>query len=387
MILIFLFFFKEILLLVSIAVLVFFLSKHYFKSFIWAQQFVYPLQNSLNRWNHHIADWMIHYKPTVWVNKMFLKFHASDKKRTYNSLFTGTLSPFVKENKRVGFSKNKEYEALLKTDEELLNEIKTLHLRLQNKGERIVELINSELNARQKLYKAQVRNDHLEWEVNKLRQLGNENIVLSETLNSLQNELNEVFSKLTGVISKNEQLVLEVERLKSIERDLFNVISHNKDGEKQIEKISFLENDVRSLTAEREILLLQVQEIKMQKHHEYGNLLTAYKTILEEKSQLQDKVVLLEREVAILSRNLNAGKQKLNESALWEDKFIKTAKELHQIQLLYASIERELSILRNKEQLLRKKANLADGLQEELRVRLVDIAVLQQQLFECRKNK
>jgi hypothetical protein len=44
-------------------------------------------------------------------------------------------------------------------------------------------------------------------------------------------------------------------------------------------------------------------------------------------------------------------------------------------------------MMRNKEQLLRSKAMLAEGLEQELKLRTSEIAFLQRRLYDCKKNK
>ena len=239
----------------------------------------------------------------------------------------------------------------------------------------------------QELHTARAYNNQLKLEIASLIQYKEANALLEERMDAFQKELNELGSKLNWNTYTNDQLNKEINRLGGADKELIDATNCNKEQERQIKNLLPLVDDIKSLETEREILLVQLQEIKTQKHHEYANVLAAYESIVEERNQLRDTIVLLEREVGALTRSLNNNKQQLNEDALWENKFIVAAKELNNMRLHYASIENELSVLRNKEQVLMDKAKYADGLQQELKLRIADIATLQRQLFDCRKSK
>ena len=381
----------EIVFLSLIVVFVIYLIRHYNKSFLWAHLVIHPLQSSLHRWNHRLSDWLQHYKPVVFfqkANRQWNNFYSGGKNDSSTDSFAEEVISTVT-RKRMGVFANEEYDLLLEENKDLQEEINKLKQQLKNKENRIYELLEDETAAnqlQQELHTVKVYNSQLKLEVESLIQYREANGLLEEKADAIQKELNELGSKLNWSTYTNEQLNKDISRLDGAEKELVDAINYNKELEKQIERLLPLEEEIKFLEGEKNILLLQLQDIKIQKHHEYANLMASYESIMEERNQLRDTIVLLGREVGALTRSLNNNKQQLNEDALWENKFIIAAKELNNMRLHYASMENELSLLRNKEQILREKANFADGFQQELKLRIADIAALQRQLFDCRKK-
>lgn len=381
----------EIVSLSFIIVLVIYLIRHYYKSFLWAHQVIQPFQNSLHRWNHRLSDWLQQYKPVNWyqkVNQQWNNFSFSGKQGNSKDSFAEEVISTI--NKKSSIFANEEYDSLAEENKDLQDEIEKLKQQLRNKESRINELLKDEIadkQLRQELHTAQAYSNQLKLEVDSLIQHREANTLLEQKVDALQKEVNDFSSRLVGNTYLNEQLNKDISRLDGVEKELIDAINYNKDLEQQIERLLPLEDDIQLLETERDILLVQLQEIKTQKHNEFANLMAVYESIVEERNQLRDRIVLLEREIGTLTRTLNNNKQQLNEDALWENKFIIAAKELNQMRIYYAGMENELSFLRNKEQVLREKAKLSDGLQQELKLRIADITELQRQLFNCRKSK
>lgn len=383
----------EIVFLSLIIVLVIYLIRHYNKSFLWAHQVIHPLQNSLHRWNHRLSDWLQQHKPVHWfqkTNQQWNNFSFNGKQGNVADSFAEEVISTINRKSAVSVFANEEYDLLTEENKDLQDEIEKLKQQLKNKDNRITELLEDELSVKQlqqELHTAQVYNSQLKLEMESLIQYRQLNILLEQKVDTLQKEVNDLSSRLTRNTYTNGQLNKDITRLNGVEKELIDVINYNKDLVQQMERLLPLEDDIKLLETERDILLLQLKEIKTQKHHEHTSLVAAYESIAEGRNQLRDKIVLLESEAGSLTRTLNNNKQQLNEDALWENKFIIAAKELNNMRIHYASMENELSALRNKERFLREKAILADGLEQELKLRITDIAALQRQLFDCRKSK
>ena len=239
---------------------------------------------------------------------------------------------------------------------------------------------------KQELHFAKTHNQQLLHEIEELLQFRQLNQQLQERINTLQSELNDVTGKWMKESQFAGRLNDEVNSLSGIEKDWIDAVNHAKELEWQVQKISILENEIKSLEAEREWLLVQLQQIKTKQLHEYETLQESYARLVEEKNLLQHKIVLLESGAGALSRALNNNKLQLNEDALYESKYITAARELNTMRLQYGQMESELSMLRNKEQLLVQKAKLADGLQTTLLIRNEEITALQRQLYDCRRK-
>jgi chromosome segregation ATPase len=202
----------------------------------------------------------------------------------------------------------------------------------------------------------------------------------------LQQQLNIITNKWMLATETISRLTTDLQHLESVEKELIDTANYVKDLEQQLQKTAILESDIKSMEAEREWLLLQLQEIKTHQHHDYAHLQSNYTTLLEERNLLQDKIVLLESEVGALSRVLNNNKQKQNEDAWWETKYLIAARELEAMRRQYAAMENELSIAKNKEQVLREKAKQAEGLKATLHLRQQELEALQRELYLCSKK-
>lgn len=350
---------------VAIAAVVYFI-KHYNKSILWAHQVIDPLQHGLNRWNRQLNDWWQHNRGM----HLFQKANLFDADKTYPKRRTANDS-FAEELIDNLFTEDKK-----KDQPAELN-------RLQEEN---ALLLKQQVQLKLELHGAKAHNQQLIHEINELLQFRQLNRQLQERINTLQTELNSVTARWMksseGVVRLND----EVKSLSGIEKDWIDAVNHAKDLERQVQKIGILETEIKSLEAEREWLLIQLQQIKTKQLHEYETLQETSNSLVEEKNLLQNKLVMLESEVGALSRTLANNKQHQNEDVLWESKYLTTARELNVMRLQYASMENELSALRNKEQLLREKAKQTDGLAAQLQVKQDEIVRLQRQLYECRKK-
>jgi uncharacterized small protein (DUF1192 family) len=350
---------------VTTAAVIYFI-KHYNKSFLWAHQVIDPLQHGLHKWNQQLNNWWQHNRGMHFFQKtnLFDSNNIYPKRRRDNGSFAEDLidNLFTEEEKK---EENTELNRLKEENELLLKQ--KVQLKLE-------------------LHAAKAHNQQLMHEINELVQFRQLNQQLQERINTLQTELNSVTARWMksseGAIRLND----EVKSLSGIEKDWIDAVNHAKDLELQVQKIGILETEIKSLEAEREWLLIQLQQIKTKQLHEYETLQETCNGLVEERNLLQNKMLMLESEVGALSRTLANNKQHQNEDVLWEGKYLTTAKELNMMRLQYSSMENELSALRNKEQLLREKAKQTDGLAAQLQLKQDEIIQLQRQLYECRKK-
>ena len=350
---------------VTVAVVVYF-YRHYQKTFLWAHQVIDPLQNGWNRWNRQLNNWWQHNRGIY----LFQRINTKNITTTYQQKEKAGDDGFAEELIDNLFSKES------KTNDSSLQELKEENelLRQQN------------LQLKQELHAAKAHNRQLLHEINELQNYRRLNQQLQQRLNVLQAEVNDLTARWMKTSEGMKRLNDEVNSLSGVEKEWIDAVNHSKDLERQVQKIAILEEEIKSLEAEREWLLLQLQQVKTKQLHEYENLQQTCNSLVEERNLLQDKIVLLESEVGALSRALNNNKLKQSEDILWESKYITAARELHQMRLLYQNMENELSSLRNKEQLLREKAKLTDGLQTQLQVKNEELISLQRQLYDCRKK-
>ncbi|MBI1779911.1 MAG: hypothetical protein HYR66_00845 [Sphingobacteriales bacterium] len=350
---------------VATAAVIYFI-KHYNKSILWAHQMIDPLQHGLNRWNRQLNDW--------WQQNrgmhFFQKTNLFDGNSTYRQRKADNDS-FAEELIDNLFTEDKKKEENLELN------------RLKEENEL---LLKQQVQLKLELHAAKTHNQQLLHEINELLQFRQLNQQLQTRINTLQTELNNATTRL---MKSNEGMVRlndEVNSLSGIEKDWIDAVNHAKDLELQVQKIGILEAEIKSLGAEREWLLIQLQQIKTKQLHEYEMLQETCNGLVEERNLLQNKMVMLESEVGVLSRTLTNNKQHQNEDVLWETKYITAAKELNMMRFQYSSMENEISALRNKEQLLREKAKQADGLAAQLETKQDEIIRLQRQLYECRKK-
>lgn len=340
--------------------------KHYNKSILWAHQVIDPLQHGLNRWNRQLNNWWQHNRGILFFQKTNL-FESNNtyRKREVNS------DSFAEELIDNLFTKDKK-----KEEDAELKRLKEENALLSQQQEQL----------KLELHAAKAHNQQLLHEINELLPLHQLNQQLHEHTNTLQSELNNVKARWTKSNEAVINLNAEVKNLSGIEKDWIDAVNHAKDLQIQVQKISILETEIKSLEAEREWLLVQLQQIKTKEFHEFEALQETCNSLVEERNQLQNKIVLLESEVGALSRALANTKQHQNEDVLWESKYLTAARELNVMRLQYASMENELSALKNKEQLLREKAKQTDGMAAQLQVKQDEIIRLQRQLYECQKK-
>ncbi|MBI2730475.1 MAG: hypothetical protein HYX40_06960 [Sphingobacteriales bacterium] len=348
---------------VSATAVIYFL-KNYNKSFLWAHQVMDPLQHGLLKWNRQLNNW--------WQHLHF--FQQTDNlynHKTYQQSRTITEGSFA---------------------EELIDTIfsDTVPVKEDTEVERLKEenqlLQKQQLQLTKELHLSQIHNKQLLHEINELLQFRKLNMELQQNVNKLQAQLNNITGKWTKASHSMSRLNDELNSLTNVEKDWIDAVNRTKDLERRIEQIPVFEAEIKSLEAEREWLHIQLQQLKTKQLHEFKTLQENCNRLVEERNLLQHKMVLLESEAGALSRALNNNKQQQNEDVLWENKYITAARELNNIRIQYAAMEQEVSILRSKEQLLREKAKMTDGLQTTLQVRTEEIISLQRQLYDCRKK-
>lgn len=355
-----------VIITVTVAAVIYFL-KHYNKPLLWAHQVIDPLQHGLHKWNRQLNNWWQHNRSMHFFQRNN-NFYA-EKEYAQRGVITGdSFAEELIDNVFSDTDKKKE-------------DAETGKLKEENQ---LLQQQNTQL--KQELHFAKTHNQQLLHEIEELLQFRQLNQQLQERINTLQSELNDVTGKWMKESQFAGRLNDEVNSLSGIEKDWIDAVNHAKELEWQVQKISILENEIKSLEAEREWLLVQLQQIKTKQLHEYETLQESYARLVEEKNLLQHKIVLLESGAGALSRALNNNKLQLNEDALCESKYITAARELNTMRLQYGQMESELSMLRNKEQLLVQKAKLADGLQTTLLIRNEEITALQRQLYDCRRK-
>lgn len=348
-------------------VAVFYFLKNYHKTFLWAHQVIHPFQDGLHKWNKQLNGWWQH---TRGLN-FFQRMNNSGSNNNFHKSTSIIDDSYADEVIDIIFSDRKD-----NSDAEVMDQLTNENKRLQQENDRL----------RKELHIATAYNHQLQLEIKELKQYRQLNQQLSERINTLQAELTNINSKWSNASLHLGRLNEDLNTLSGVEKEWIDAVNLAKDLERQVQQIPILEAEIKSLGAEKEWLHIQLQQIKTSQLHEFETLQENYNTLVEERQQLQDKIVLLESEVGALSRALNNNKQQLNEDVLWESKYITAAKELNRMRRQYAGMEDELSMLRNKEQLLREKAKLTDGLITKLQTRELEIASLQRQLYECRKK-
>lgn len=346
---------------------VFYFLKNYNKTFLWAHQVIHPFQHGLHKWNKQLNDWWQH---TRGLN-FFQRNNNSDSHHNFHKSENIIDDSYADELIDTIFSDRKD-----NNNAEAMDLLTNDNKRLQQENDQL----------RKELHNATAYNRQLQLEIKELKQFRQVNQQLSERINTLQAELTNINSKWSNASLHLGRLNEDLNALSGVEKEWIDAMNLAKDLERQVQQIPILEAEIKSLEAEKEWLHIQLQQIKTSQLHEFENLQDNYNTLVEERKQLQDKILLLESEVGALSRALNNNKQQLNEDVLWESKYITAAKELNSMRRQYAGMEDELSILRNKEQVLREKAKITDGLITKLQMREQEMASLQRQLYECRKK-